>query len=215
MRADESSPVVSHGSADSDEAEPVTVVADESPAVGVHPAGPGTGNGAGKLTLPPDIPSAVTSRDPHRRLSPRGRTVKRQREIERLLVRARLVAGIAAAEDAKALPLVPRVHGRCEARPARRSPRRASNTTSGSSDSDGGESEPEPGPLDTTPSLAFTGPRGALAARIAAWEAAGGWEVREAPFGLWRVRARHTRRLERLGWLGETDEHGRSGERVS
>ena len=34
--------------------------------------------------------------------------------------------------------------------------------------------------------LTFTGRRAALARAIARWEAAGAWEVREAPFGLWR-----------------------------
>ena len=144
---------------------------------------------------------------------------KVRKEFERRQVRARVVAEVAAAEDAKrALGLAPvrhMAHGRREARPAaRRSVRRASNTTGGSSDPDGGESEPGPPGSGLTPSLAFTGPRAALARAVARWEAAEPWGVSEAPFGLWRVRRAHTRRLERLGWLGETDERGRSGGRV-
>lgn len=52
--------------------------------------------------------------------------------------------------------------------------------------------------------LTFTGRRAALARAIARWEAAGAWEVREAPFGLWRIRAAHTRHLERAERLNET-----------
>lgn len=53
--------------------------------------------------------------------------------------------------------------------------------------------------------LTFTGRRAALARAIARWEAsAGPWEVREAPFGLWRIRAAHTRRVERVERLDDT-----------
>ena len=243
--------MASHGSPESREAEPVTAAADESPAVGVPPAGAGTGGGYGKLSLPRGFAQAGTSPDPHRgpsaprRPSPRGGAVKRRREIDakvrrefwRRQVRARVVAEVAAAEHPKqvraeslpasanrALVLV-RVHGngRREARPgARQSGRRASNSagdSSGLSDSGGSDGEPEPrgpgsGLLGTPPTLAFTAPRAALACAVARWEAAGGVsEVREAPFGLWWIRRAHTRRLERLGWLVEPAERGRSGRR--
>ena len=87
--------------------------------------------------------------------------------------------------------------------------RRGSNSTGGSSDPDG-ESEPGPSGSGLTPSLAFTGPRAALARAIARWEASGeAWEVPDAPFGLWRVRAAHCRRLERLGVFDEAAERRR------
>jgi hypothetical protein len=238
--------MVAHGSSDlgRGRAQPGSAPG-EAPAVDIHPPGEGEGDGHDKkLTLPPAFASPGTSGDGSRgpdgrgKLSPDGRAVMRQlalrqeieakvrEELKRRLVRARLVAEVAAAEDAKrtraerppALPapvgrglaLAPREHsnGRHEARPAAR---RASNTTGGSSDSDGGESEPGPPSSGLTPSLALTGPRAALALRIAAWEARGGLaEVHEFPI-LWRVRAGHCRRLERLGVFDEPAERGRPG----
>jgi hypothetical protein len=145
-----------------------------------HAGGAESGDQGELVGLPSNIVPAGMSSDTRRgssgrrRLTPGGRAVKRRavrrrdigamvgEEFERRLVRARVVAGVAAAEDPKrvraerlpppagrALVMV-RVHGngRREARPAvRGSARRASNSSGGSSDSDSsdGEAENRPG----------------------------------------------------------------------
>ena len=194
--------MVSHGSADRREAEPEAVVTEESPAerklslpLGCAAPRQSGGTHYRGLERPADPCGRAVIRGP-RAAADRGDG--RVRSGARAGAKRRRTGGRGGGRPAarpercpsgaRSRPTGPRVgprprvrdigvhdNGRREARPApRRSSAARATTTGGSSDPDGGESEPGPPAPGSTPSLAFTGPRVALARAVARWEAGGG-----------------------------------------